>query len=91
MKIVKLNRRFKQFKEHGHTVALRFESYNPKTISAYEKVCRERLRGYGYNRDADWTSYFGHAPNSYSSRPYWITFRNESELTLVLLSVDLTK
>ena len=91
MKIVKLNRRFKQFKEYGHTVALRFESYQPKKISAYEKICRERLRGYGYTRDGDWTSYFGHAPDSNSSRPYWITFRNESDLTLVLLSVDLTK
>ena len=91
MKIVKLNRRFKQFKENGHTVALRFESYQPQTIAAYEKICRARLRGHGYNREADWYSYFGHAPNSNSPRPYWITFRRESELTLVLLSVDLTR
>ena len=90
MKVVKLNRRFKQFKEHGHVVAMRFESYQHKTISAYEKVCRERLRGHGWNREADWTSYFGHAINSNSYRPYWITFRNEADLTLVLLSVDLT-
>jgi len=91
MKVVKLNRRFKQYKENGHTVALRFESYQPATISVYEKICRARLRGHGYNREADWYSYFGHAPNSNSSRPYWITFRNEADLTLVLLSADLTK
>jgi len=90
MKIVKLNRRYKQFKENGHTVALRFESYNPKTVSAYEKVCRARLKGHGYNREADWAGYFGHATRGNSYRPYWITFRNETDLTLVLLSVDLT-
>lgn len=89
MKVVKLNRRFKQYKENGHTIALRFASYEPKAISAYEKVCRERLRGYGYNRDADWASYFGYAPNSNSSRPYWITFRRESDLTMVMLSVTM--
>ena len=91
MKIVKLNRRHKQFKENGHKIALRFESYNPKTVSAYEKVCRARLRGHGYNGEGDWCGYFGHAINSNSYRPYWITFRNEADLTLVLLSVDLTE
>jgi len=91
MKIVKLNRRHKQFKENGHTVALRFEYYQPNAVSAYEKVCRARLRGHGYDREADWCGYFGYAPNSNAPRPYWITFRNEADLTLVLLSVDLTE
>jgi len=94
MKVVKLNRRFKQYKEHGHTVALRFESYQPATVSAYEKVCRARLKGHGYNREADWYGYFGHALSGTGyreSRPYWITFRRESDLTLVLLCADLTK
>jgi len=85
MKVVKLNRRFKQYKEHGHTIALRFDSYAPVTIPAYEKVCRARLQGHGYNRDANWWSGFGHAPNSNSTRPYWITFRNEADLTMVML------
>jgi hypothetical protein len=91
MKVVKLNRRFKQYKEHGHVVALRFSSYQPATIAAYEKICRARLRGHGYNREADWCGYFGYAPNSTHPRPYWITFRNEADLTMVLLSTDLTK
>ena len=91
MKIIKLNRRFKQFKEHGHTIAMRFDSYEPATVSAYEKICRAQLKGHGYERGADWYSYFGHAPNSNSRRPYWITFRREADLTLVLLSADLTK
>jgi len=90
MKIVKLNRRFKQFKENGHTVALRFKSYDPRIVGAYEKVCRERLKGHGYNREADWAGYFGYAPNRDSYRPYWITFRNEADLTMILLSAKIS-
>ena len=91
MKVIKLNRRFRQFKEHGHTVALRFDYWNPATIAVYEKICRARLRGHGYDRNADWAGYFGHAINGNTYRPYWITFRREADLTLVLLSADLTK
>jgi len=90
MKIVKLNRRHKQFKENGHTVALRFHRYDPRIVSVYEKVCRTRLRGHGWNREADWSGYFGYAPNSNSPRPYWITFRNEADLTMIMLSVTIS-
>jgi hypothetical protein len=85
MKIVKLNRRFRQFREHGHVVALRFEGHNKKS-SEIEKVCRERLKGGGWSRDQDWYSYYGDRNSRYDARPYWITFRNEADLTLVLLS-----
>jgi hypothetical protein len=90
MKIVKLNRRYKQFKEHGHTVALRFDGWDPKA-SAIEKICKERLTGYGWLPDHDWYHYFGARNSHTDKRPYWITFRNEMDLTLVLLSADLTK
>ena len=95
MKVVKLNRRYKQFKENGHTVALRFESHTVKAI-AYERACREKLKGYGYTRSDPWYSYFGsrssNQPRTYWNQPrtYWITFRNEADLTLVLLCADLT-
>lgn len=91
MKVVKLNRRFRQFCEHGHTVALRFESgYNDK-IKAIETACRQRLGGSGWLREHDWYSYYGKAPTNWQTRPYWITFRREADLTLVLLSVNLTQ
>jgi len=90
MKIVKLNGRHKQFKENGHKIALRFASYEPRTVAAYEKVCRARLRGHGYTRDADWCGYFGYAPNRNSPRPYWITFRNEADLTMIMLSATIS-
>jgi hypothetical protein len=90
MKVVKLNRRFRQFKEHGHVVALRFHSGYSDQVRAIEKVCREKLRGGGWLREHDWYSYYGKSRDGFA-RSYWITFRRESDLTLVLLSVDLTK
>ena len=88
MKIVKLNRRFKMFREHGHTVAMRFNGWS-KQISAYESACRARL-GSEYKNNS-WSGHFGTRNGRTDFRPYWITFRNESDLTLVLLSADLTK
>jgi hypothetical protein len=94
MKVVKLNRRFKQFKEHGHTVALRFVNGYSDEIRAVEKACRARLQGGGWLRNHDWYSYYGERNSRHDrdiGRPYWITFRNEADLTLVLLCADLTK
>jgi hypothetical protein len=90
MKIVKLNRRFRQFRDHGHVVALRFGGWNNQA-TLIEKVCRNRLKGGGWLRDHDWYSYYGDRNSRYDTRPYWITFRNEADLTLVLLCADLTK
>jgi len=39
--------------------------------------------------DNDWHAYFGKA-NGHGRRPFWITFRREADLTLVLLSAQLT-
>lgn len=88
MKIVKLNGRFKQYRENRHTVALRFDGWT-KEANMYERVCRERLPkpGNGWLRHGEWYSYYGAPSNSNSPRPYWITFRNEQDLTLVLLSI----
>ena len=38
----------------------------------------------------DWHAYFG-KNNGRANRPFWVSFRRESDLTLVLLSVNLTK
>jgi hypothetical protein len=89
MKVVKLNRRFRQFKEHGHTIALRFTDW--RDAVSYEKTVRDRLGVGGWQRHDLWYSYFGNRRRRNDFRPYWITFRNEADLTLVLLSADLTK
>ena len=89
MKVVKLNRRFRQFKEHGHTVGLRFSSYTESV--PYEEISRVKLGSGGWVRHDLWYSYFGDRSSRHQQRPYWITFRNESDLTLVLLSAELSE
>jgi hypothetical protein len=91
MKVVKLNRRFRQFKEYGHTVALKFPHGHNLDAVVIEKACRVRLKDNGWSRNHTWYSYYGDRPSRDALRPYWITFRNEMDLTLVLLSADLTK
>ena len=83
MKVVKLNRRFRQFKDHGHTVGLRFSTWTESI--PYETATKNRLGGGGYMCHDLWYSYFGdHKHQGY--RPYWITFRNAADATLVVLS-----
>lgn len=90
MKITKLNRRFKVFKEHGHTVGLKFPSWG-KEAGHVEQIMKDR---YGpqwrwtSSPAPEWSGYFGHASiNSNGSRPYWITFKNESDLSMILLTL----
>ena len=87
MQVVKLDQRFRQCKNHGHTVAIKFAGYGhlPKI---YEDTCRLRFGGDGYNRDHVWFGYFGKRNGSHfvGSLQYWISFRNETDLTMVLLS-----
>ena len=91
MKVVKLNRRFRQFKEHGHTIGLKFPHGHTPDSVAIEKACRARLSDNGWSRNHGWFSYYGDRPSRDAVRPYWITFRNESDATLVLLCANLTK
>lgn len=91
MKLIKLNRRFRQFKEHGHTVAFRFAKGHTPEAVAIEKAAQKRLKDNGWSRNHVWYSYYGDRPNRDAPRPFWITFRNEADATLVLLSANLTK
>lgn len=91
MKLVKLNRRFRQFKEHGHTVALRFDTWSQDALKI-EAQCRSKLGGSGWVRSGRWTAYRGKKGDGrFGSAPVWISFRNESDVTLVLLCTDLTE
>jgi len=88
MKVVKLNRRFRQYKNHGHVIAVRCDSWMGEGVSL-EKICDAKLGGRGYMPTNDWHAYFG-KNNGRANRPFWISFRRESDLTLVLLSARLT-
>lgn len=74
------------FREHGHAVALRFDGWS-KDIAVYEYVCRKRL-GSEY-KNFNWSGHFGTRSGRNDVRPYWITFRNEADLTMILLSATI--
>lgn len=89
MKLVKLNRTHKAFKENGHKWAFRWDSYDPKTISQVERILQD-LHGSQYRwnpRGATvWKANFGHAVKSnHGYRPYWVSFTDEQDATVVLL------
>jgi hypothetical protein len=91
MKIVKLNRRFSMHRDHGHAVALRFDTWNDRALR-YEQAT-QRLLGSQYEyanwkNYPYWRGYFGKASGHTPQKPYWITFRDPAHLTAVMLKVD---
>ena len=85
MKVTKLNRRYKVFKEHSHEVAVKFGSYNSKA-SALERVCRNRLGdNVMWNKNGTWYGWFGKKRSDMHHTPYFISFRKESDLTFALM------
>ena len=89
MKIVQLNRRFTMHRDHGHAVALRFDTWD-QTASKYEKAVYDMLGSQYVNwkNYQHWRGYFGKASGHTPQRPYWITFRDPAHLTAVMLRVD---
>lgn len=90
MKVIKLNRRYKLFKEHGYEAGLRFDTWGNKA-RLMEKSCRERLGNSFFQANADWYGYFGKQSWGHGPKPYFIMFRRESDLSFMLLCTDLTK
>jgi hypothetical protein len=88
MKVIKLNRRYKVYKEQGYQAGLRFDNWcnNARNI---EKTCCERLETPG-DWPTKWYGYFGQR-NVHGPTPYFIMFQKESDLSFVLLCTDLTK
>ena len=85
MKVIKLNRRFKVYKERGHEVAVKFQGYGPKA-GELEKVCRDRLgENYIWNPEGTWYGWFGKKRTVMNLSPYFISFQKESDLTFVLM------
>lgn len=86
MKFIKLNRRYRQFKEYGHTVAFRFDGYTKQT-NAVETALRSLTSGGGWQRGGEWYGYYGKDKHD-GMRPYFITMRDEHMASLVLLKID---
>ena len=89
MKVIKLDNRYKQYKEHRHQVGFRFEAWNDQAHQI-EKILRGMYRTGGWDRSNDWYSYFGTAPSRTGTRPFFITMRDESVSSMVLLLANAT-
>ena len=83
MKVVKLNRRFRMHKEHGHEVALRFSTWGDRAREV-ERVTKDTF-GTQYTWSSTYETWCG---SRTSSRPYWITFRNPADLTLIMMKLN---
>jgi len=82
MKVIKLDKRYRAFKQHGHTVGLRFEIFSSE-CSKIENHLYDLTGDWGW-RMQSWTSFFLKKPQ-YGVSPYLITIKDESLLTAILL------
>lgn len=92
MKIIKLSRNFITNRKYGHSVGLKFVSFwdTYGHAARIEKTC-ERLLGPSSGRKVDygngrWCAYFAGRVNIFGHRSYYITFRDQKDLTLILLA-----
>ena len=90
MKVIKLNRRYKLFKQHGYEAGLKFDGWGNQA-RLIENSCREHLGFSLHSRDAEWYEYFGKSPDGIKPLPYFIMFQKESTLSIILLCADLSK
>lgn len=87
MKLVKLNRRHKAYKELGHNWAFRFDSYDYKVCPVIERVFHDMHGGqFAYTHHTPrWKANFGSPTRGSCYRTYWISFFDERDATVVLL------
>jgi hypothetical protein len=91
MRLIKLNKTHKAYKEHHHQWAFRFDSYDSKQCPKIERIMHDTLGSqYSYSGHSPvWKSNFGSPVRGYNGyRPYWISFINEADATLVLLQLN---
>lgn len=93
MKVIKLDKRHRLFRK-GMTHAIKFENEWDKQ-HIVENVLRD-MYGWEYSND-NWSTFRGKVKINRDRwgfsdgrvHPYWIGVRNESDLTMVLLKVNL--
>ena len=87
MKLIKLNRRYKAYKDYGHTYGFRFNSWN-KYAGLVERAMTDVLGNQYKNWNSyEWKGTFGSRSKVTGSKPYFITFRDESIATVVMLKL----
>ena len=86
MKVVKLNKRFNVYRNQGHIWGLRFSPYlvNMNKIQQIEHSLTNML-GSQYS-STRWRAYFG--KENGRAQVYWITIKDPSVMTALLLKFD---
>lgn len=89
MKVIKLSKRFKLYKE-GYTHALRFIKWDGAVVYPIEKKMADMLgTQYSWRQPTIWRGTFGSNVDSKTGyKPYYIAVRNESHLTMALLAIQ---
>jgi hypothetical protein len=84
-KVIKLNRRYKLYKAHGCSHAIRFSSWTSE-IGKVEKFLRERYGSeYAYNSYGPWKTHWG-KPTGNNPRPYYIGVQDEEMIFIAQLA-----
>jgi len=85
VKVIKLNRRYTLYKEHGCTHAIRFSSWSTEA-GKVEQFLRERYGSeYNWNKNHTWKSHWGKSSTG-NSRPYFIGVRDEQIIFIAQLA-----
>lgn len=87
IKVIKLNRRYKLYKEHGMEHAIRFNSWDKK-VGEVESFMRKNYGSewvWGNNSRTQWKTHWG-KPTGNNPRPYFIGVRDEEMLFVLRLA-----
>lgn len=85
MKVVKLNKTHSLYHE-GFTHAFRFPKYEIEA-GRIERIAYHYFGSHWLARDPTWTARFGHRDSTTGLRVYWIAFKDEAMISMVLLKL----
>ena len=83
VKVIKLNGRYKLYREYRFTHAIRFSSWAVNTTRV-EQFFRDRY-GSEYNRNFVWKTHWG-KPGKHTPRPYMIGVKDEEMIFVAKLA-----
>jgi hypothetical protein len=84
VKVIKLNGRYKLYKEHRFTHAIRFSSWSTQ-VGRVETFLRERYGSEYSWKNASWKTHWGTSKDN-GPRPYFIGVRDEEMIFVVQLA-----
>jgi hypothetical protein len=85
-KVIKLNRRYKLYKEHGCTHAIKFSGWTTD-VAKVEQFFRERYGSdYSWNKPTMWKTHWAKANGRFNSRSYFIGVKDEEMIFVAKLA-----